>query len=365
MAELWANNASARLALAISASDTTAQLTDGDEFPEISTPGDFFRLTLDAEDDETREIVIVTDRSGDLITFTRQVFDNCVVQAWPAGTLCDNRVTKETLELLQSQATAGTEWGDITGTLSDQTDLQTALDAKLTTPADPNADRILFWDDSAGQVDWLIPGTNLTITNQTLDAAGGGGDWFPPWWQAITTPVLADFTAINQGTASATTTNDTILLTDSTGAVESLHAWVRNAPATPYSRTMLIEITSARDSYQLGGFVFRDSGTGKLISFAFYEDDTTSYMTYWTWDSPTVYVAEVDYNYFQGNNRLIWFRATDNGTNIILSVANDGVNFTQLFSVSRTNFLANPNQIGFGFDNEPANLMAMRVVSWA
>lgn len=40
--------------------------------------------------------------------------------------------------------------------------------------SDPNADRILFWDDSAGQVTWLTLGTNLSITGTTLDASGGG-----------------------------------------------------------------------------------------------------------------------------------------------------------------------------------------------
>ena len=39
---------------------------------------------------------------------------------------------------------------------------------------DPNADRIMFWDDSAGAVDWLTAGTNLTITGTTLSATGGG-----------------------------------------------------------------------------------------------------------------------------------------------------------------------------------------------
>ena len=41
--------------------------------------------------------------------------------------------------------------------------------------ADPGADRVLFWDDSAGQFTWLQMGTNLTITGTTLDASGGGG----------------------------------------------------------------------------------------------------------------------------------------------------------------------------------------------
>lgn len=41
--------------------------------------------------------------------------------------------------------------------------------------ADPGADRIAFWDDSAGAVDWLQLGTNLSISGTTLNASGGGG----------------------------------------------------------------------------------------------------------------------------------------------------------------------------------------------
>lgn len=35
---------------------------------------------------------------------------------------------------------------------------------------DPNADRILFWDDSAGSFQWLTAGTGLTITGTSLTA---------------------------------------------------------------------------------------------------------------------------------------------------------------------------------------------------
>lgn len=41
--------------------------------------------------------------------------------------------------------------------------------------SDPGADRILFWDDSAGAVTWLTAGTGLTITDTTITATGGGG----------------------------------------------------------------------------------------------------------------------------------------------------------------------------------------------
>lgn len=39
--------------------------------------------------------------------------------------------------------------------------------------ADPNADRLMFWDDSAGAVDWLTPGTGLSISGTTISASGG------------------------------------------------------------------------------------------------------------------------------------------------------------------------------------------------
>lgn len=41
--------------------------------------------------------------------------------------------------------------------------------------ADPNADRIMFWDDSGGGVTWLTAGTGLTITGTSIAASGGTG----------------------------------------------------------------------------------------------------------------------------------------------------------------------------------------------
>ena len=40
---------------------------------------------------------------------------------------------------------------------------------------DPDADRIGFWDDSAGIFTWLTPGSNLTVTDTTLNAAASNG----------------------------------------------------------------------------------------------------------------------------------------------------------------------------------------------
>ena len=63
---------------------------------------------------------------------------------------------------------------------------------------DPNADRIMFWDDSAGAVTWLTPGTGLAITGTTIAVTAAG------------TKTLARFTARdNNPPASSFATIDT------------------------------------------------------------------------------------------------------------------------------------------------------------
>jgi hypothetical protein len=71
---------------------------------------------------------------------------------------------------LQSSSVTDTELGRLSGVTSDLSSLNSL--AALT---DPNADRLLFWDDSAGAYAHLTLGTNLTITGTTLDASGGSG----------------------------------------------------------------------------------------------------------------------------------------------------------------------------------------------
>src|SRR5690606_35875153 len=41
--------------------------------------------------------------------------------------------------------------------------------------SDPGADRVLFWDDSAGAVTWLTIGSGLSLSDTTLTATGGAG----------------------------------------------------------------------------------------------------------------------------------------------------------------------------------------------
>lgn len=66
---------------------------------------------------------------------------------------------------------------------------------------DPNADRIIFWDDSAGTYAYLTPGTGLAITGTTLNATG----------MAIADADYGDITVSSSGTVW-TIDNSTVTL---------------------------------------------------------------------------------------------------------------------------------------------------------
>jgi hypothetical protein len=75
---------------------------------------------------------------------------------------------------------------NVVATLTDQAGLI------VTAPADPNADRIVFWDDSAGLFKYLAPSTNLVISGTDIRV-------YETW--AIS--VSDETTAITTGTAKA------------------------------------------------------------------------------------------------------------------------------------------------------------------
>ncbi len=63
---------------------------------------------------------------------------------------------------------------------------------------DPNADRILFWDDSAGAMTWLTAGTGLSITGTTLSATSTAPT------ECIILAPSDETTALTTGTAKIT-----------------------------------------------------------------------------------------------------------------------------------------------------------------
>jgi len=94
------------------------------------------------------------------------------------------------------------------------------IDSDLTAIAglgDPNSDRLLFWDDSAGSFSFLSLGSGLSISGTTITASGGGGGG-----TGMQNPARADFQVANYSLLDV----DTIYGNDGAhGADLSLHSY--------------------------------------------------------------------------------------------------------------------------------------------
>lgn len=145
-------------------------LDDADASTVLSTLGlsAFVKTLLDDIDAATARATLGAAPSA--AKYIVQTADSELSAEQALGALATGLLKNTTTTGVLSIATEGTDFYGPTGT-----DVALADGGTGASLSDPNNDRIMFWDDSAGQVTWLTPGTNLTITGTTLDATGGGG----------------------------------------------------------------------------------------------------------------------------------------------------------------------------------------------
>lgn len=244
---------------------------------------------------------------------------------------------------------------------ADGGDIQALLDSISTVQG-----TILYRDVA----DWvaLAPGT----VGQVLASGGPGAN--PSWVNApnpslytLTPPIDSDFTWVNQGGASVVADSQKIFLRAPLGVSTNLRIRIKSAPATPYTITAAFLDANLGKNYASCGLIFRESGSGKLNTMAhtvFNAGDSAA-LEIVKFTNPTLYSSP---HYVTALPLtpvgLVWYRIADNGTNRIFSVSPDGVNWIQVFSVTRTDFLT-ADQVGF-YAETTNNLydMGMTLVSW-
>jgi len=89
------------------------------------------------------------------------------------------------------------------------TDLSLANGGTGASLVDPNADRILFWDDSAGAMTFLTAGTNLTISGTTINASTSGD----AWGDAVDAAIIPDTNATRDLGSTGTRFADAFITT--------------------------------------------------------------------------------------------------------------------------------------------------------
>jgi hypothetical protein len=176
--------------------------------------------------------------------------------------------------------------------------------------------------------------------------------------RAVTRPVDSGFSWVNQGSATLTTTYGNMLLYAPASATNSNRIRIKTAPSTPYVIEAGMTVQATKSNFFGGGLCFRQSSDSKLVTFGV-AGGASNNMAEAKWTNETTFSA--DYTLSPDPNPGdwdLWIRIADNGTNRIVSWSPDGLTWTDLHTVGRTDFLT-ADQVGF-YAN-PSNSQALWV----
>jgi hypothetical protein len=245
------------------------------------------------------------------------------------------------------------------------------------------AGAVLGGEATAGMLDQIRIDSQQTGAIASASAYKAGSLYFPtdapmllrdtgstfarwgPLFRLTAPPSVGSLTWVNQGTATASDLYGGIFMsTTNTGATDSLKILVKSAPATPWTFTVLYLVDGAGINFITTGICLRESGTGKLINWGYcYNGGWTSLVTRFT--NPTTFSSTPLTNNL--GTPYIFYRVTDNGTNLIYSASLNGQDFSNIvLTEPRTAFMAGgPNQAGIMLDMNGARTATLLCLSWA
>lgn len=210
--------------------------------------------------------------------------------------------------------------------------------------------------------DLFLPSDGVEIYRDTGAAWAGWGPMFP-----LTEPPSAGWSWVNQGTAVVDSTQGGIFLYDNTvSAGDDYSCRVRAAPAAPYTITMCIlgmpgAVTGKYSSF---GPLWRQSSDGKLVTVE-HRGGQQGYLLTKKMNSPTS--GNSDYFSYAWDKSGSFFprfcRIADDGSNRIFSISADGIWFSTMWSVGRTDFIT-PDEVGFYINTVTSITVAMRLIHW-
>ncbi len=206
-----------------------------------------------------------------------------------------------------------------------------------------------------------------TLTATSISGAAGGASGNTT---SYVPPVLSNFTWVNQGSATAVQQGNAVYVYAPPTSGNNQHMLLVNAPAPPYTMSMFMTPMFMPMNTAGGGLSLYDSASGKIINLSFAPRDPNN-----TGDFvPSLTISKMNsvtswnssYSCFNGGifaNGMgdydYWLQIKDDGANRTFSISRDGINYVQLFSVARTDFVT-PNEVGVFITNStpfPASML--------
>lgn len=203
----------------------------------------------------------------------------------------------------------------------------------------------------AGWLAWVADEEALLrYTGATWTVLLGGGAGTMP---AYVTPLVADFTVVNQGDREISDDpgDPALLVPPALQIVEPtpVNAFdacllVQPAPATPCIVEVAVVIDSYAADWLQAGVLLRQSSSGKYLSCKLcFRSALLRVEAIWM-NSPTAINADRSLN-VPISGTLVWLRLQDDGTNIDYLASADGRVWRRFFRESRTAFLSSYDQV--------------------
>jgi hypothetical protein len=214
--------------------------------------------------------------------------------------------------------------------------------------------------DSGGQAG------RLYLPTEGLVSQDSGLAWdMMPYWR-MTPPASGDFTWINQGSSTVADAKGMMVLTpQSVASGDNLRMLVKSALATPYEITVAMLAQSSHYPQTSGisqyGICWRESGSGKVITFGFGDQSYSLILAYTQWANATTPTNQFWWAAPRGFPQ--WLRFADDGTNRTVKISNDGVTFEPIMAPQGRTVYLTADQVGV-FANSWKNTYTPRVISF-
>lgn len=191
---------------------------------------------------------------------------------------------------------------------------------------------------------------------------GGSWDSYGPIWNLVP-PDLSQFSWVNQDGGSVVQQGAAIYLSGPVSGADSVRCQVKSVPgSTPYSVEFAFTTNFQALPTNHFGFVLRESGSGKLVTFSI-QFNSLWILGIYKFNSVVSFNSQ--YLGIQPHIRdVYWMKFRDDGATRNFYISGDGVNWALVNSHGNTNFLT-ADQWGFYID--PTGIpyaMGITVIHW-
>lgn len=222
-----------------------------------------------------------------------------------------------------------------------------------------------------GNINSLTDVDTVTTPPQDADALvfnASQSKWVPGKVTAkYVAPPETGWTWVNQGTATVTSTPTFQKIEGgAAGPGLQLRARVMTMPSTPFTLTAAIEATVLSKNFQGVGLSLRNSTSGALVQFHYIFASTQTNTQVYKSNSATSFNSDYLVLAYEPTD-VLWMRLQDTGALRKCFVSRNGLDWLEIHSVSRTDFLT-PDQIGFSINCEnqatPNFAPILRLLQW-